>query len=157
MNKTEYEIGVISDTHGRLHPGVMNIFKDVDHIIHAGDVCGSDIIEELGKLAQVTAVKGNMDSGKLSLKLNATESVKIGPALIYVLHIPGMLDIIPHERGFNVVITGHTHIPLVKTEDGVLYLNPGSATCPKHQNSPTAAMLHINTGGGMHAEIIPLE
>ncbi|MCK5508416.1 MAG: metallophosphoesterase family protein [Desulfobacterales bacterium] len=156
MNKTKYKIGVISDTHGKLNPKILNVFKGVDHIIHAGDVCGSDVLEILEKLAPVTAVKGNMDFGELRATLSATESVKLGKAFIYVLHIPQMLDIEPNEKGFNVVITGHTHIPLIESKNNVLYLNPGSATFPKNHKSPTAAFLHVD-GSKINAEIVKLK
>lgn len=156
MNKTKYKIGVISDTHGELNPEVLNIFKGVDHIIHAGDICGIDVLESLEKIAAVTAVKGNMDFGELSAKLSATESVKLGKALVYVLHIPYMIDIEPDEKGFNVVVTGHTHIPRIESKNNVLYLNPGSATLPKRQNSPTVAFLHID-GRKINAEIVGLK
>ncbi|MCP3900239.1 MAG: metallophosphoesterase family protein, partial [Desulfobacteraceae bacterium] len=115
MNKTKYKVGVISDTHGKLCSQILNVFKGVDHIIHAGDICGTDVLENLEKIAPVTAVKGNMDFGELSFKLSATETIELGNALIYVLHIPHMLDIEPDEKGFNVVITGHTHIPHIET------------------------------------------
>jgi putative phosphoesterase len=156
MNKTKYKIGVISDTHGKLNPEVLKTFKGVDHIIHAGDICGTDVLAMLETIAPVTAVKGNMDFGELNAELNATESVKLGDALIYVLHISHMLDIEPNEDGFNVVITGHTHIPLIESKNSVLYLNPGSATFPKHNKASTVAFLNIN-GVKINAEIIKLK
>ncbi len=156
MNKNKYKIGVISDTHGSINPYIKNVFKGVDHIIHAGDVCGRDVLEYLEQIAPVTAVKGNMDFGDISEKLKATESVRFGKAYIYVLHIPNMLDIEPERDGFNVIVTGHTHIPKINTNNGVLYLNPGSATFPKKQNNATAALLHIN-GEDINAEIIELK
>ncbi len=144
MNKTKYKIGVISDTHGKLHSKVKDIFKGVDHIIHAGDVCGINVLEALEEIAPVTAVKGNMDGGELSLKLNAAESVRLGKAYIYVMHIPHMLDIEPDEKGINVIITGHTHIAKIETRNNVLYLNPGSTTYPKQYTSPTVALLKVD-------------
>jgi len=156
MNKAKYKIGVISDTHGKLNPKISKLFKGVDHIIHAGDICGSDVLESLEKLAPVTAVKGNMDFGELSLKLSATESVKLGKAFIYILHIPHMLDIEPNKKGFNVIITGHTHMPFIEFKHNVLYLNPGSATFPKAHNSPTIAFLHVDEAE-INAEIIKLK
>ncbi|MCK5097221.1 MAG: metallophosphoesterase family protein [Desulfobacteraceae bacterium] len=156
MTKKRYKIGVISDTHGKMNPKIAGAFKGVDHIIHAGDICGVDVLESLAKLAPVTAVKGNMDFGELSTKLHATESVEFGNAFIYVLHIPHMLDIEPDKEGFNVIITGHTHIPLIKTRNNVLYLNPGSTTFPKQNNSPTVALLYIDEKE-ISAEIIKLK
>jgi putative phosphoesterase len=156
MNKIKYKIGVVSDTHGKLNPMILKLFNDVDHIIHAGDICGSDVLESLEELAPVTAVKGNMDFGELSFKLSSTESVKLGKASIYILHIPNMLDIEPNEKGFNVIITGHTHIPLIESKNNVLYINPGSATFPKAHSSPTIALLHVDAAE-INAEIIKLK
>ena len=156
MTKERYKIGVISDTHGKMNPKISGVFKGVDHIIHAGDICGVDVLESLKKIAPVTVVKGNMDFGELSIQLNVTESIRFGKAFIYVLHIPHMLDIEPDAQGFNVVITGHTHIPLIEIKNNVLYLNPGSATFPKKNNSPTIAFLHVD-GKDINAEIIKLK
>ena len=156
MNKNKYKIGVISDTHGKMHPKVADVFRGVDHIIHAGDVCGEDILQQLEQIAPLIAVKGNMDVGELSTILNTTESVQFGKALVYVLHISHMLDIEPDKKGFNVIITGHTHIPMIETKNNVLYLNPGSVTYPKHQNSPTVALLHVDEKD-ISAEIIKLK
>lgn len=156
MNDQKYTIGVISDTHGKMDPKVSGVFQGVDHIIHAGDVCGLDIIPKLRKIAPVTAVKGNMDSGDLGIRLKATETIKFGRALVYVLHISHMLDIEPDKDGFNVIITGHTHVPQIETKNKVLYLNPGSATLPRHQNLPSVALLSID-GQDISAEIIKLK
>jgi uncharacterized protein len=156
MNKNKYKIGVISDTHGEMNPKALKALKGVDHIIHAGDVCGEDVIRKLENIAPVTAVKGNMDFGELSAKLSTTESIKFGKALIYVLHINHMLDIEPTKEGFNVIITGHTHIPLIKTNNDVLYINPGSASLPKQNKYPTIALLYVSEED-INAEIIQLK
>ncbi len=156
MDKKQYKIGVISDTHGKLNPEVLDLFKDVDHIIHAGDICGTDVLHNLKKIAPLTAVKGNMDFGELTSELNPTESIKLGQVFIYILHIQHMLDIEPDAKGFNVVITGHTHIPLIESKKSVLYINPGSATFPKHNNSPTIAFLYI-AENKINAEIVELK
>ena len=156
MTKKKYKIGVISDTHGKINSKVADVFKGVDHIIHAGDICGADVLQSLEEIAPVTAVRGNMDFGELSAKLNTTESVRFGKALVYVLHIPHMLDIEPDKEGFNVIISGHTHIPLVETKNNVLYLNPGSTTFPKHNNSPTVAFLYVDETE-INAEIVELK
>ena len=63
-SKDHYSIGVISDTHGRISSGVPKAFKDVDLIIHAGDIGDEKVLDKLSKIAPVVAVRGNMDFGK---------------------------------------------------------------------------------------------
>jgi putative phosphoesterase len=115
-------IGVISDTHGLLH--------DVDHIVHAGDVGGDDIIDILKRIAPVTFVRGNND--------DATgydiARVELGSVRILVTHIlpraaaPGR-----HVREAlrrtpaDIVIFGHSHLPHDEVIDGVRFFNPASA------------------------------
>ena len=77
-NKDKYLLAVISDTHGLLRASVFNAFKGADMILHAGDVGNSSIIDELQKIAPVTAVRGNMDGGKWADRLPATEVVEAG-------------------------------------------------------------------------------
>jgi hypothetical protein len=152
QNKDDYLIGVISDTHGYLHPSAVELFENTDLIIHAGDINKPEIISSLEKAAPVVAVRGNMDFGSWALKLPETEAVEIGTILVYIIHNLQRLDIKPDSAGFNVIISGHTHEPCIINKNGVLFLNPGSATLPK-ASAPSAALLHINKDS-VHAEII---
>ncbi|HYI09298.1 MAG TPA: metallophosphoesterase family protein [Thermoanaerobaculia bacterium] len=54
-------IGVVSDTHGVIHPALADVFASVDHIVHAGDIGGAHVLRALGALAPVTSVDGNMN------------------------------------------------------------------------------------------------
>ncbi|EDS78335.1 phosphodiesterase, family [Clostridium botulinum C str. Eklund] len=123
----KYKIGVISDTHGLLRPEVLEIFNEVDCIIHAGDVGDACIIQELRKIAPVTVVRGNCDNGELGYILRKTEVLEVGDINVYVLHNLDELDLEPKEAGFDVVISGHSHKACEKIVDDVLYFNPGSA------------------------------
>lgn len=155
-NKGSYLAGVISDTHGLLRPEVPQVFKDVDVIIHAGDIDGPPVLDALRKMAPVIAVRGNMDYGEWSDTLPPTEVAEIGAALIYVLHNIYALDTDPVASGFHAVISGHTHRASVSTENGVLFLNPGSAG-PRRNNIPASvALLHVN-GTALDARIIRLK
>ena len=148
--------GVISDTHGLLRPEAVAALAGADHIIHAGDVGRPEILDQLRRIAPVTAVRGNVDRGEWAWKLSATEVVAIDETLLYVLHDRGKLDLNPTAAGFRVVIFGHSHRPLVEESRGVLYLNPGSAG-PRRFNLPvTVAKLTIE-GSQVQAEIIELE
>ena len=150
-------IGVISDTHGLLREEALHALAGSDLIIHAGDVGKPEILERLSEIAPVRAVYGNTDWGELREALPGTEVVDLdadGP-LAYVLHIFDDLDLDPVAAGFRVVIYGHTHQPLVRELDGVLYLNPGSAG-PRRPDLPvTVARLTLD-GQDLRAEIVDL-
>ncbi len=120
-------IGVISDTHGFLRPQAVEALKGVNLIIHAGDVGSPEILENLGKIAPVKAVRGNTDRGEWARELPLTEVVEVGEIQIYVLHDLHTLDLDPGAAGFAAVIFGHSHRPHLERKNGVLFLNPGSA------------------------------
>jgi len=120
-------IGLISDTHNLLRPEARVALKGVDRIIHAGDICDAAVLRELEAIAPVTAVRGNNDRGAWAQALQERERIEIGGVAIYVVHDLHDIDIVPESSGVKVVITGHSHRPLMKMENGVLYINPGSA------------------------------
>jgi putative phosphoesterase len=120
-------VGVISDTHGLLRPEAVAALAGVDLIIHAGDVGDPEIIDELRKIAPVHAIRGNVDRGYWADEFSPTEIVEVDGQSLYVLHDLNELDLDPVAAGFRVVISGHTHDPVVKEERSVVYLNPGSA------------------------------
>jgi putative phosphoesterase len=120
-------IGVLSDTHGLLRAEVLPALAGVDHILHAGDVGDPAILEALGQIAPVTAIRGNVDTTGACAELPPTEAVELGGCLIYMVHSIADLDIVPRAAGVQIVIYGHSHKPSYERRDGVLYLNPGSA------------------------------
>jgi len=124
--RTVRTIGLISDTHGLLRPEALRALKGSDLIIHAGDVGDPKILEELGHLAPLVAVRGNIDTGACA-DLPETAVAQAGPALIYVLHDVKALDLKPAAAGFAMVVSGHSHKPSREERDGVIYVNPGSA------------------------------
>ena len=156
QNKSNYLVGVISDTHGSLQPSAIKLFANTDLIIHAGDIDTPEVLSSLQSIAPVVAVRGNMDRGTWAAELAETEVVEIGEVLVYVLHDLNMLDIDPVAAGFNAVISGHTHKPSLINQKGVLFLNPGSATLPKSACMDSAALLHIHRNS-LNAEIVELE
>ncbi len=138
-----YSIGVISDTHGRVPSGIPNAFKNVDFIIHAGDIGDETVLKELSKIAPVAAVRGNMDFGRWSRQLPETEIIEIGQIVLYVAHIANRLDPEPGNAGFKAVISGHTHRPDIYQKNGITYINPGSAAYPKFGHPGSVAMIYI--------------
>jgi putative phosphoesterase len=148
-------IGVISDTHGLLRPQAIAALRGVDRILHAGDVGAADVLEQLERLAPVTAVRGNNDRGPWAQRLAHTEVVEIGAASVFLLHDLAELDLDPAAAGFAVVVSGHSHKPSVSRRDGVLFVNPGSAG-PRRFKLPIAlALLHIR-GAKVEAEEVEL-
>jgi putative phosphoesterase len=120
-------IGVISDTHGLIRNEVARIFKGVDMIVHAGDVGNIDILKTLEKIAPVTAVHGNVDSGVIRALLEEEESFEFKGFKFHLIHDLARITAVPESNGIGMVISGHTHVPELRKKNGVMYLNPGSA------------------------------
>jgi uncharacterized protein len=148
-------IGVISDTHGLLRPEALAFLEGCDRIVHGGDIGSADILTKLSALAPVTAVRGNNDKGAWASGLKETERIAVGDVSIYVLHDLAMLAVDPPSAGIQVVISGHSHKPLVQRRAGVLYVNPGSAGPRRFKLPICAADLTID-GQATSARIIPL-
>jgi len=163
MEQPEYDrtagrmrIGIVSDTHDLLRPQTVSALRGVDHIIHAGDICGASVLRGLGEIAPVSAVRGNNDHGNWAADLHETLAVELGGAMLFVLHDLSQLDLDPAAAGFQVVISGHSHRPLIETRDDVLFINPGSAG-PRRFTLPIALGILEISGAGLHAELRMLE
>jgi uncharacterized protein len=120
-------VGVISDTHDLLRPQALDALRGVDHILHAGDVGDTEILDELAALAPITAIRGNIDVRGPCAHLPETEVVPLQGLSVYMLHDLQALDLDPVAAGFAAVISGHSHKPKIEWRHGVLYFNPGSA------------------------------
>lgn len=131
------KIGVISDTHGLLRPEAVEALCGVAHILHAGDVGDPAILGQLRKIAPVTAIRGNIDRSGPCSRLPETELVELGGCSIYIVHDVHDLDLDPVAAGIQVVVSGHSHNPLIEWKKGVLYFNPGSAG-PKRFSLPVS-------------------
>jgi len=154
--KGKMRIGVISDTHGLLRPEACDALEGVDLFIHAGDVGGDSILSDLKSIAPVIAVRGNMDHDAWAYRLPPHDTCQFRHHLIYVIHDLNRIDLDPSAAGVSVVISGHSHTPSVKTRDGVLYLNPGSAGPRRFKLPVSVAILHLN-GKSVRAEIVMLK
>ena len=122
-----FRIGLISDTHNLVRPEAVAFLRGCDRIIHAGDIMGPGILEQLGELAPVVAVRGNNDRGAWADRLRESELIEFEGVALYVIHDIAQLDIEPKAAGVHVVVAGHSHKPSVERRDGVLFINPGSA------------------------------
>ncbi|MFI0447816.1 metallophosphoesterase family protein [Actinomadura sp. 6N118] len=157
----------ISDTHAPRHwkscpPAVAAHLRDADLILHAGDVCTADVLDELSAYAPVHAVLGNNDGPDVSA-WGAPETLQ--------LDLDGLTVAMIHDSGqakgrtgrmrhtfpdADLVVFGHSHIPLDETGDGIRVFNPGSPTDRRRQPHGTIGLLTIEKGRLLKAEIVPV-
>jgi putative phosphoesterase len=140
-------IGVISDTHGLLRAEAIAALEGSEHILHAGDVGDAAILERLQRIAPVTAIRGNIDRTGPCAQLPATEFLLLAWQNIYMLHDRHALDLDPGSAGVAVVISGHSHKPLIEWVKGVLYFNPGSAGPRRFSLPISVGRLEIGEAG----------
>ena len=136
-------VGLISGTHGLMRESALAALRGSDLILHAGDVGTGAVLEALGALAPVVAVRGNVDKGGWASALPSTAIAEAGPARIYMLHDLHELDLDPFAAGFHLVVSGHSHKPGQTERDGVLYINPGSAGPRRFHLPLTLARLEV--------------
>src|SRR6478752_5155861 len=150
-----FRIGIISDTHGLLRPEAERALMGVNHIIHAGDIGGPEIIDSLRRIAPVTAIRGNVDSGEWAREYPDTTLLRLAGKSIYILHDLKTLQA-DLGAGIDVIVSGHSHVPKIETFGGVLYLNPGSAGRRRFKLPITLATLDVMSDG-LRPEIHDLE
>lgn len=139
-------IGLISDTHGLLRPEAIKALQGVDRIIHAGDIGDPKILDRLADIAPVIAVRGNNDYDAWADALPTEITVNMGDVILYILHDVKELNYDVKAAGVQVVISGHSHQPSITTQDGMLFVNPGS-TGPRRFKLPVSlAFLDIVQG-----------
>ena len=151
-------IGLIADTHGLLRPAVHDALAGVSLILHAGDVGGDEILDELAVIAPVQAVHGNCDS-PWDPRLRAALDLELGGLRVHVSH--------GHELGrprpaqvaaaydADVCVYGHTHRQMIERVEGRLIVNPGAAGARRFELAPSVAVLTIRDGTAA-AEIVEL-
>ena len=150
------KIGVVSDTHGLLRPEVAPALKGVERILHLGDVGKPSVLQALGQIAPVTAIRGNVDREGPCSELPETEVVLIADRYVYMLHDLKTLHLDPAAGKFAAVLSGHTHVPNFYQRKGVLYFNPGSCGPRRFELPVTVGLLTVGEDGELEAEIISL-
>jgi hypothetical protein len=138
-------VGVISDTHGLLRPEAVAALAGSDLIVHAGDIGGGPVLDDLRRIAPVHAVRGNCD-GAWARALPEEETIAVGGLWLHVRHDLARLTLASVAAGVAVVISGHSHRPEVMRRDGVLYVNPGGAGPRRFALPATVARLKIVDG-----------
>ena len=151
-------IGLISDTHGQLRAAVHEVFAGVSMILHAGDVCGDEILDELALIAPVQAVYGNCDA-PWDARLTEALDLTVAGVRIHVQHghelgRPGAAKVAAAYDA-DVCVYGHTHKQLVERVDGRLIVNPGAAGPRRFDLLPSVAILTLRDGTA-DAELIAL-
>jgi putative phosphoesterase len=141
-----FRVGLISDTHGLLRPEATEFLRGCHHIVHGGDIGHGGILEELAAIAPVTAVRGNNDRGAWAEGVAETELFELQGVYVYAIHDLAQLDIEPSAAGVKVVVSGHSHKPLVEEREGVFFINPGSAG-PRRFSLPVAVGELLLAGG----------
>ena len=153
-----HSIGLVSDTHGLIRPGLAAALAGVELILHAGDVGGDDVLDELLAIAPVMAVFGNTDD-EHDPRLAAEIVHRVGDVTIHVSH--------GHEVGSptpakllarypaDVIVYGHTHKALVTRAGGALVVNPGAAGPRRFDLAPSVGRLTVR-GSAAEVELVPL-
>lgn len=161
------KIGVISDTHipdrsKDLPKEILEAFKNVDMVIHAGDLVDLSVIDQLKRVCpNVKAVWGNMDPEEVKRRLPQKEIIKLGNYTIGLTHGYGppknlieiMADIFKDDKP-DIIIFGHAHAPTNEKRGNVLYFNPGSPTDKIFSPYNSYGIIEIN--GKINARIVKI-
>lgn len=150
------KIAVISDTHmpkkAKQLPRVLREgLQDVDLILHAGDWQTLELYEELQQFAPVEGVAGNVDGEEVVARFGRKKTVQCGPYVIGLVHGDGKgktteqraLDAFA-DTSVDVIVFGHSHIPLLKEHEGIWLFNPGSATDKRRQPQFSYGLITID-------------
>ena len=160
-------IVVLSDTHAPRRwkscpPAVASQLRDADLILHAGDVCTAAVLDELAQYAPVTAVVGNNDGPDVAAWGAAeTASVSAGGLRIAMIHDSGpsagrVARLRARFPDADLVVFGHSHIPMDLAAGGFRIFNPGSPTDRRRQPQGTVGVLRIDAGRLVSAELMPV-
>ncbi|HEX6564543.1 MAG TPA: metallophosphoesterase family protein [Chthoniobacterales bacterium] len=146
-------VAILGDTHGLLRPELSEHLTGVDLILHSGDLGQITILHQLKQFAPVVAVRGNVDDHIGGLL--ETELISICGHLVYLIHVLANLDLDPVVAGIAMVVSGHSHQPLIRRAKGVLYVNPGSVG-PRRFKLPVCFVRAEFRETGIEPRLIPL-
>ena len=155
-------LGIISDTHGLLRPEVFDVFREVDHILHGGDVGNPELLTELEAVAPVTAVYGNTDGWELRAKLPQVARLRLDGFDIVVTHGDQLGSPTPEKLNAafpdaEIIVFGHTHKPLLTIVDQVVtVMNPGGAGPARFNLPPSVGIMELEAGIPPRARLVPM-
>jgi len=146
-------LGIISDTHGLLRPEVFEVFAEVDHILHAGDLGPLELLTELEAIAPVTAVYGNTDDMEVRARLPRVAEVRLDGFDIVVTHgdqfgrgVPNAALHAAHPTA-DILIHGHTHRPKLEVVDVVVtVMHPGAAGPRRFDIPASVGIIELEPG-----------
>ena len=158
---------VLADTHAPRRwkscpPRVARHLRQADVILHAGDVCTAEVLDELAQYAPVHAIRGNNDGPDVAAWGAAeTAQLDLDGLRVAMLHDSGQAAgrLRRMRRRFpraDLVVFGHSHIPLDQSGEGVRVFNPGSPTDRRRQPHGTLGVLRIAAGVLAEAVIVPV-
>jgi len=156
-------IGIISDTHGYLHPGISEKLTHCDEIWHAGDVGSSNILKQLQSHAPVKAVYGNIDGTEIRGLLPEYQYFSREGFSVFIIHIggypgkyaPGVKKLL-EEKKPAIMIAGHSHILKIIYDKNLnlLHINPGASGRTGLHQVITMVKLTLDDGEIKDSEII---
>jgi len=148
-------IGLISDTHGLLRASALEALRGSDQIIHGGDIGEAAVLEALAQIAPLTVVRGNNDTAPWAQSLPEQARLQVGAVGVLILH--DLKTLRPMDSAWHprVIVSGHSHQGAVREEQGVLYVNPGSAG-PRRFRLPISVAELIITADRVQARLIEL-
>ncbi|MGE5219588.1 MAG: metallophosphoesterase family protein [Chloroflexota bacterium] len=149
-------VGLIADTHGLLRPEALAALKGSDLIIHAGDIGKPEVLMALNTIAPVAAIRGNNDRYPAARKLPDVLNLQINGVKVRVIHNVKEIESDLRADGYALVVSGHSHKPGVTKENGVLFINPGSAGPRRFKLPVTVARLSLGSKS-LDARIIELK
>ena len=150
-----YRIGLIADTHGLMRPQALEALAGSDFILHAGDIGKPEILDALRELAPLAVIRGNNDDVPWADDIPERVTLTLAGVDVHMLHILPELDLETAGAAVRVVVSGHSHKPLIETRDGVLYVNPGSAG-PRRFRLPISVGRLTLDAGQIQDEILEL-
>jgi putative phosphoesterase len=155
-------LGIISDTHGQLRSNVLDIFAEVDHILHSGDVGKPEILIDLQAIAPVTAVYGNTDGLELRSQLPQVATLQLDGFDIVVTHgdqlgSPTPEALVEAFPEAEIIVYGHTHKPLLQLVNRTItVMNPGAAGPARFDLKPSVGIMELEPGIPPRARIVSL-
>jgi len=172
-NSTPQRIAIISDTHSVISPDILNTIKSCDQIIHAGDICGAHVLEQLQQITlKVTAVTGNNDVESLWAEnekavvnsLPATAELDLPGGIVAIehghthgMHQPGHASLRAAHPHARVIVYGHTHTMLVDDDTRPWVINPGAAGATRTRGGPSCLILTASADREWDIEMIRFE
>ena len=152
-------VGVIADTHSKMHPSTLPLLNEVapDHILHAGDIGALSVLDELATVAPLTVVRGNIDEANGDQPDFVTVRVKDGEHILSTWLLTHIAVRGPKlrrpayelaaELGAQVLICGHSHVPLVTMDRGIAVFNPGSVGPRRFSLPITFGVIRLDAQG----------